>query len=379
MREHERASAVVRRVEPRTDAAWTERGLAELARRRTRARLRRGAIAVLATVAAAGVVIVLAWPRSTETARAPAHELPAAALPASDGIRFPDGSTVTPLAGASVVVREVTPARVEVVIERGAADVEVTRDPSRRFAVSAGPVRVEVLGTAFRVSLAPEGTRAEVGVFRGRVRVSWTGGEAVLAAGASGTFPPPSVGAQQQEPAAHADPLQEAPARRRGTRPPVVVVTHDDVPPDWRAFAREGEFARAYELLQAGDEPDDTLADLLLAADAARLSGHRVEALTYLDRAASEHAGDPRAPLASFTAARLLVVLGRHGEAAERFERALALEPRGSLAEDALAGAVEAHTRAGRRTRAATLGTDYLARFPDGRWAARVQQAIAEP
>ena len=60
--------------------------------------------------------------------------------------------------------------------------------------------------------------------------------------------------------------------------------------------------------------------DLMLAADAARLSNHPEQAVGYLRRVTSEHARDSRAPLSAFTLGRVLLSqLSRPGEAAEAF------------------------------------------------------------
>jgi len=104
-------------------------------------------------------------------------------------VRFADRSTARLLDGDSVVrAGAAAPDRVVALLDRGGARFEVVRDPSRRFRVEAGEVAVEVLGTVFTVERS--GPRARVAVERGRVRVSWPGGEQILEAGAGGLFPP---------------------------------------------------------------------------------------------------------------------------------------------------------------------------------------------
>jgi transmembrane sensor len=110
---------------------------------------------------------------------------------------------------------------------------------------------------------------------------------------------------------------------------------------------------------------DDT-ADLLLAADAARLSGHPAEAVPYLERVLRGHSRDPRVGLAAFTLGRVLLdELGRPGEAVDAF--ALARSSGGPLAEDALARQVEAVSRAGDVTRSRELALLYQRLYPNGR------------
>jgi transmembrane sensor len=99
--------------------------------------------------------------------------------------------------------------------------------------------------------------------------------------------------------------------------------------------------------MKTGPAPRDEPAELLLAADVARLSRHPEEALAPLGRILEAHAADPRAPLAAFTLGRVLLDdLGRPREAAAAFERSRALAPAAPLAEDAFARQVEALSRA---------------------------------
>jgi transmembrane sensor len=117
---------------------------------------------------------------------------------------------------------------------------------------------------------------------------------------------------------------------------------------------------------------DDT-ADLLLAADAARLSGHPAEAVPYLERILRGHTRDPRAGLAAFTLGRVLLdELGRPREAIDAFARARSAG--GPLAEDALAREVEAVSRAGDVARCRELALLYHQLYPNGRRAKAVSR-----
>jgi transmembrane sensor len=108
--------------------------------------------------------------------------------------------------------------------------------------------------------------------------------------------------------------------------------------------------------------------ELLLAADAARLSGHPEAALPYLERVVDDHARDSRAPVAAFTLGGVLMQqLGRARDAEVAYGKARALSLHSSLAQDALARQVEAAHRAGDATRARALATEYLQQFPAGR------------
>jgi transmembrane sensor len=269
---------------------------------------------------------------------------------AADGPwRFWDGSVATPVDGtARLRAAEVSPSRIVVDVERGAGRFEVTPGRGdREFVVRSNAVTVRVIGTVF--SVGAEGARTRVAVEHGRVSVEWPGGQAFLAEGESGVYPPATgTAAPALEAPAPSTPPAPSPAR------------------NWRRLAESGEFGEAFEAL-ATAEVRDRPEELLLAADAARLSSHPREALTYYQRVVRDHAGDPRAPLAAFTMGRVLLTqLGRPRDAASAFARARSLAGGGSLAEDALAREVEARSLAGETERARSLAEEYVARYPSG-------------
>jgi transmembrane sensor len=122
----------------------------------------------------------------------------------------------------------------------------------------------------------------------------------------------------------------------------------------------------------------DTVDDLLLAADAARLSGHAAEALSFFERITAHHADDGRAPMAAFSSGRVLLTLARIPEAAKAFEKAIDLGAEEPLRENAVARAVEAHAQAGEASRATALARTYLERYPAGRWVSVMQVYAAQ-
>jgi transmembrane sensor len=136
-----------------------------------------------------------------------------------------------------------------------------------------------------------------------------------------------------------------------------------------------GEYDEAFALLErAPDVVGNSVGELLLAADAARLSNHPAQASTYLERITREHPHDARTPLAAFTLGRILMSqLGRPGRAADAFALARRLAPAGPLAEDALAREAEAAELSGNRERARGLSEEYVRRYPAGRRLRSVQ------
>lgn len=372
----------IERVDPQWDAAHTERVLTGLHRRR--ARRRTATVVTALTVIVAGSALAT-WRLAGEptpavaTTPTPAPTAPAPPTPEIDGVvRLADGSRVIPQEHARVVVDRVTDSLIAVRVERGAADVDVVPGLPRRFEVRAGEVLVTVLGTAFRVERL-DAVRARVSVERGHVAVSWTEGRAELSAGQGGVFPTVEVGETAAAAAARpASPEEPAAVRAR----PAARSGAEGAAP-WRELARASRFAEAYVALrppaERGEAVLDTVDDLLLAADVARLSGHPAEALPWLEAVERDHGSDSRAVLASFTRGRILMGMGRSAEAARQFEHVLTTEPRGSLAEDALARSALAYASAGDEASAAALAERYLASYPGGRWSRRVRAVAGEP
>lgn len=345
---------------------WSgERAQAVLGGVRTAARRRRLVRTTAAGLAAALVVGmgVFCAQRATVGGRAVARvEAPAAT--ARDWTAAPVGSD------GDLRLIEVSPSRVVVRVERGAARFDVRHAATRVFRVEAGDVAVQVLGTAFTVSRV--GAGAEVTVERGRVRVFWAKQYADLGAGARGTFPRTGMaaladaGATAEEPTPTVAPGAPITPRAAPTHPSRA----------WAALAELGRYDEAYAALPAsGTLATRSVADLLLAADVARLSHHPEAAVDPLRSVLDDYRADPRAPLAAFTLGRLLLEdLGAPLDAARAFARARELDPDGALSEDAMAREVEAWSRAGEGERARVLAAAYLARHPDGRRARSVRR-----
>jgi len=394
----ERLAATLSGLERQWDSVRTEHALAGLHQRR-RHRRRRAALAagVITAALAALAMLVVSSPEGEPVAVREGGAV-AIALPTPEGslsprfadgsprptdgprstdraVRFADGSLVTPDANAEVILEAVSSERIALELRAGSIAVEVTPRPERVFEIDCGLVRVTVLGTGFSVERRLDMTF--VRVLHGRVRVSWDGGERVLGADEEGLFPEGLGSAATpplEPPAARGTP--RAPREVEPEASPVPLERHSAA--DWRPLAERGDYESAYQALAAG-EVDDEVETLLLAADAARLSGHGAAALPYLARAAS-HEDDPRALLASFTRGRILVSLGRPSEGAAELERVIARSPTSALAEDALARAIDAHQRAGDHERARALSRRYLREHPGGRWAERAEAALdSEP
>jgi transmembrane sensor len=375
---------------------------------------RNGAVAL--ALAAVVVTAFVLWqrPHVTQTAQRDT---------ASTLLRLEDGSAaVGKTQDARVEPIEIGPTVASMRLLSGAARFSVTPNKNRVFMVLARDVTVTVLGTVFSVGLEPGGVR--VTVERGRVHVAWPAGERVLNLGEeafiedaptidehAAVVGPPADGVQAPAEAPAGDVPAEArtndaPAETRaggatapqsGTGEPAPQTTPAETPQtgvpgptaratppaagttgaattatrqSWRSLAQDGDYSGAYKLMQSNwssvvrDEPGD----LLLAADVARLGGHPDRAIGPLQRVVEKHAGDSRAPLAAFTLGRtLLDQLGRPREAASAFATARRLEPRGAMAQDALAREVESWSRAGEASLARERAEQYVSLYPKGR------------
>lgn len=411
----ERVEQATRAVREHVELGWDDAHV-EVLLQRAKARARRRALARTTLAAAAMVALGVGawWALPFGGAEAPTVATrPRATTVEGRAIRLGDGSVVTPLGeSAEVIVVRVSDEEILLDLRRGAARFDVVPGLPRDFAVTAGEVRVGVVGTVFEVEREGEG--AAVRVLEGRVRVSWPpDGEAILSAGEADHFPragaesptrrgtaahraragegEPHASARElaEAPRAEADsapPEREEPAIARAEAPPRARAEARSraraeaaprrggtprapaPPPAWVAHAERGEYEEAARLLDAAGALETRDLDvLLLAADTMRLTGQPERALGYLDRAAALAQNDPRAPLVAFTRGRLLLTaLSRPSEAAGAFAQARALAADRSLAMDAAAREVEALARAGDAEAARARAEEYVARYPNG-------------
>jgi transmembrane sensor len=350
----EQLRALGGKIAPRLDAERVASVRVALDRRRRR----RVALAVLAGCALVVSVLALIGVRmmgpgaagvagsQATTSSVPARSTaPTSATPLVAGTDLSPGPEVD---GRSFVLRA------------GKARFVVAHDEAHPFRVRAGSLLIEDLGTVFTVAVTPDGAVA-VEVQEGSVRVRRGSTAIDVATGQRRDFPADAQGsAQAADDAGAGEPAPSGP-----TTAPTVA--------PWRRLAESGRYDDAYNALQAAGSSavrDDT-AELLLAADAARLGGHPADAVPYLERVVRGHGRDPRASLAAFTLGRVLLdELGRPAEAADAFAHARGAG--GALAEDALAREVEAFSRAGDSTRARELALEYMRAYPKGRRAPAV-------
>lgn len=374
-------------LDPGFDAARIEAGVSGLSRRIVRDQRRRRAGFALTSVA---LVLLGVW-----IAREPA--LLAALKREPAALQTHDGSVATRLSPETELqlVRDAQD-DVALTLVRGKGHFKVTPNPRRSYRVRSGDVEVQVLGTAFEVERV--GPRTRVRVEHGLVRVRWPGGESLLHKGEQGLFPrapQPNAAALAAPPMAPAV-TALAPSAPSAPNEPEVPALEDEAALEsatelskperaqlrgkharerWRVLARAGKHQEAFGSL--GQAAVDDLAGLLLAADAARLSGHPSEAAGHLTRLIERYPRSNSAHLAAFTLGRLaLYELKQPALAARSFAQAYTLNARGPLAEDALAREAEAYHRAGDAERAKSAAERYLQRYPSGARKAEVARIL---
>jgi TolA-binding protein len=310
-----------------------------------------------------------------------------------------DGSWVALGDAAEVQVEIEEVALVRLRQTAGTATYHVSRRRERRFEVRTPAVVVRVRGTVFDVEV--DGRATEVRVREGVVEVDdgertaeLRAGEAVRIASAA-TF----LALGERDPSASASPSPELesgagagsepesesgsgsgggsesdsePESESGSDPESESGSDPESESDPESDPESESESESESGAGSDSESDPARGDhasLFERADAARRAGRYDEAISLLRRVPA-----PRRALASFTIGRIEMGRGRPADAARAFERAIALEPRGALAEDATMFAARAWQDAGDAERARARAADYLSRWPAGSYAATMQR-----
>jgi len=246
-------------------------------------------------------------------------------------VRFEDGSRVVMAPSARARVAEVRADGATVQLEGGTLDVAVVHRDDTRWAVRAGPYRIDVTGTRFEVQWDPGPERLTVQLTEGSVRVSGP------------LLDPPRRVSAGQTLVADAAEVSLRTGERAPTPAPPAAPAADPEP-----------------LAQADDEPAPAVrgdaAELWAAADRARYEGRAADARRALLRLRRVHRERGRT---SFLLGTIAAQRGDRAEAARWFETYLSEHPSGPLAEPALGRLVEL-------SRTPAAARRYLARYPDG-------------
>ncbi len=292
----------------------------------------------------------------------------------SNEVRFPDGTVVRKRTASTVLTEVPSGDDVSLVLEHGEAEFNVPYNATREWSVSAGNVRVQVLKATFGLSIEEE--KVTVRSIVGTVTVSWNGREEEVFAGQSKSYP---LGTPNDEPKLSM-PITDRLVLDAGIVDSSIGITQTGPSrdssstrkrrDDWRDHAQAGRYDKAYSELSSTGQSKvrDTIDDLLLAADAARLTGHPLAASTYLEKVVMRFSDDPRASLAAFTQGNLLLrQLNQPSKAAMIFAKAGRLSGSEVLAQDALAREVEAWKKAGKDGEAKRAAERFVRMYPKGR------------
>lgn len=363
-------------VDPKTLARAERRVLATLAeppRRRSRAVLF-AAAAILVVVG--GLMSVLEDEPHSEPRARPRSPLllqggdvfgSIASLGSSERIDFDDASWLELAPRTELRVAHNDGSRISMTLDQGAAAFDVHPGGPREWSVDLGALVVRVTGTHFTVERSAESVA--VGVERGSVEVRGPivpGGRRSLRAGDRVEYelaPREPVSAEVDEPEAVEDDTPPEAAAPPASPP---------TPARWRELANDGAHGEAYGLL--GEEGvrrevrrARSAVELLRLADVARLSGHPREAEEPLVRLMSDFPRSARAPLASFTLARLYQErLGQPADAAALYHRMLAGGTPPGLREPTMGRLIDAWVAAGRSGQAREAACGYLSAYPEG-------------
>lgn len=318
---------------------------------------------VMAFAASAAAIVLFVMTRSgpcdsalcTESGQLMQAAVSGDAIDSERVIALRDRSSIrmTPRTVARVAAN--SPSAVDIELSTGKVVVHVEPKGPRRWGITAGDVRVEVVGTTFSVERGPNGVRVEVS--EGTVQVSGPGvpgGFRRVPAGEtfSGVIETP-VETPKPSPLETPPPKPIVKPARPVSSPlvgqsPTPPVGRASAPADWRTPAREGRFADAVIVLGRDFEKEAdgaNAADVILLADVAAHAGDGAASERLLARVATMQASGEERAIAEYKRGQRLLARGEAERAAEAFERAIASGLPAPLQESARSLVIEAKRR----------------------------------
>jgi len=329
-------------------------------------------------------------------------------------IEFSDGSRVTVAAEGRASVTAIGAQGASIRLERGRLTAQIVHLPQAHWSIAAGPYQVQVTGTAFEMSWAPDARTLEIWLRQGSIQVTGpnTGqglavvaGQHLLASAASGqivldamasvaTPGTPLVVSSAQAPAANfgriSSPGSRPPSERPSTGAPASsrssgVPRSQSSEPSWtwpQSLAR-GEFQRILDDAERRGLDNvltgATSSDLAALADAARYSRRSDLARRAL---LAQRERFPRT-LAGREASFFLGTLDESGadraartSALDWYGRYLAENPSGNYGGQALGRRLVLFDSLQDRAAAREAAALYLAKFPAGPYAAKAQRIV---
>lgn len=356
-------------------------------------------LALAASLGAAVVTTGWLWPRnrSFQVGEARPGRL-GDLIQALDGrptpLHFSEGSRLLLHEGGKVRVLSFDATAARVLVEEGTLEVSVAHEESRRMRwdFEAGPYRVNVTGTKFRMAFDNHRQHFRLSTQEGQVIVSdscrqtsrtVSAGESVdlacparreesLPEGSAETVP--AVLSPKEQPAV------EPPAARE-PNPSVTAASPGDVA--WRGLLAAGRLsdglaaAKRHGLRRTCRVA--TPQEMLALADAARLFGSAADAVIPLRILRERFPASTDAATAAFRLG-LIAFEREHAyvEAAHWFETYLRDQPSGPLMGDSFGRLMQARSRAGDTQRARLDAQQYLRRFPEGPYAPEARGILSK-
>jgi hypothetical protein len=293
---------------------------------------------------------------------------------------FNEQSHVTLQPGAKAHVERAKGREVVVVLESGELQCSITSGLKNVWRFRAGPNEVVVRGTKFSVLWRPQDEALDVSVSEGKVEVRTADGKLqFVTAGAQLAWKktaeePPVV--QLEEPSVR------EPVAAPKPRPVVVAKAQPqlrDLMPEWKRLAEAGKYAKAVALVEeqgvegamAGVSSDD----LLLFADAARLTKRADLGRAVLGQVRTRFKGSGDATEAAFRLGRLEFDAQRLSEAGGWFDTYVKEAPDGPFATEAMGRRLDAWQRL-KDSRVGSAATEYLEKYPRGAYAPLARQVL---
>lgn len=338
----------------------------------------------LATSVAAGAAGLWLWLRPVSFQVGEARPGPIGDVIESSGgsptpLHFSEGSTVVLHQGARMRVLSLETGAARVLLESGVVDATIAhrKGARTRWDFEAGPFRVTVTGTKFRLAYFPTDQSFRLSTEEGRVVVSGGCQKAPKAVSAGeklelSCLPKATSAWTVPEPIPPVvEPVVAPPPMVRGARGD-----------SWRELLAAGRLAEGVRAAERGNLDRvcqvATTKELLALADAARLSGRDGPAGVALRALRRRFPGSMDASIAAFMLGRMAFERQHaYSEAATWFETCLREQPTGPLMGDSFGRLMEARLRSGDRNGARSSAEQYLRRFPEGPYASEARDILS--